>query len=260
MMCPLCAAGSELFRVVDTISYYECSACEFIFADPSLLDSIDSGKAARIYDSSYWEAELVSARDRAFGASLARAAEAILYTRPPISRFIDICSGPGYLLDALERHLPHATHRFFGVERYPPPLEFRTSHPNYCVGDLASLAPGKFQSGVCIEVLEHLTPKMARNLAGDLSGISDQDALYVFNTGLVPFVKKEDPDYLDPFHRGHITVWSVRAARHIFEPAGFSVLQIPGKTWAFAVQFGKASKGRTFEIVFGQRHRRTEPS
>jgi hypothetical protein len=239
--CPLCATESRPFRVVDEVSYFECASCEFLFADQRLLDKADSGAALRVYDSSYWEMELASARDRAFGSSLARVAEVILYARRPISRFIDICSGPGYLLDALQLHLPHATERFFGVELYPPPQKFCSTHHNFSAGDLASL-PARFQAGVCIEVLEHLTPQMARKLASDLARISDPEALYIFNTGLVSYVKNEDPSYLDPFQRGHITVWSVSAARRIFEPAGFSVIPIAGKTWAFAVEFqGKDS-------------------
>jgi hypothetical protein len=243
MKCPLCAVRTPLFRVVESVNYFECATCEFIFADPDLLDSIDSGKPLRVYDSSYWQAELASARERAFGGSLARAAEAVLYTRRPIESFLDVCCGPGYLLDALQLYLPQAASRFFGVELYPPPPQFRTTHPNYTVGELGSLAPRKFQSGVCVEVLEHLTPKMARNLAADLASISDPDGLYIFNTGLVSFVKKEEPSYLDPFRRGHITVWSVPAARQVFEPAGFSVMPIPGKAWAFAVQFGNVRSG-----------------
>jgi hypothetical protein len=242
MTCPLCNAKSQKFRIVDTVQYFECRLCEFIFADPHVLDSIDSGTPLRAYDSDYWKDELTSARERAFGSSLARAAEAILYASRPIQRFVDICCGPGYLLDALNVQLPHASQRFFGIERYPPPPEFRSSHPNYFIGELAALTSEKFQCGVCIEVLEHLTPRMARKLALDLRDISDPDALYVFNTGLVSFVKDENLSYIDPYRRGHITIWSVPAVRRVFEPAGFSVLQIPGKTWAFAIQLGATSE------------------
>jgi hypothetical protein len=241
MICPLCNAKSRQFHVVDTIKYFECRSCEFIFADPRVLNSIDSGTPVRVYDSVYWKDELASARERAFGSSLARAAEAILYASRPVERFVDICCGPGYLLDALDIHLPHASQRFYGVERYPPPPEFRTTHPNYLMGEIDALAPKKFQCGVCIEVLEHLTPRMAQKLAADLHAISDPEALYLFNTGLVSYVKSEDLGYIDPHKRGHITVWSVLAARRIFEPAGFSVLQIPGKSWAFAIQLGSVS-------------------
>jgi len=246
--CPLCATNTRPFRVVDAVSYFEYASCDFIFADPSLLARADSGEALRPYDSSYWEKELPSARERAFGPSLARVAEAMLYARRPISRFLDICSGPGYLLDALRHHLPHAPETFFGVELYPPPQEFCSTHPNYSVGDLASLT-GKFQGGVCIEVLEHLTPSMARRLASDLARVSDPEAFYIFNTGLVSYVKEEDPGYLDPFQRGHITVWSVSAARRIFEPVGFSVLPIVGKTWAFAVEFQRKEKSNSENLL-----------
>jgi hypothetical protein len=223
------------------VSYFECSRCDFIFADTQVLEKADAGEFVREYDTSYWQMELASARERAFGPCMARLAETLLYSRIPVQRFVDIYTGPGFFLDAVQRYLPHVTDRFYGVELYPPPDEFRTKHPNYFVGDLASLE-GKFQAGVCIEVLEHLTPRMAAKLAWDLAGISDPQALFLFNTGLVNYVKNEDPAYLDPFKRGHISIWSVSAARKVFEPAGFSVFPISGKTWAFIAEYESRDK------------------
>lgn len=246
--CPLCSSRSRVFRPVDGVTYFECADCEFIFADPKLLDKADSGEALREYDSSYWEKELASARDRSFGPALARVAETILYARRPIENFIDICSGPGYLLDALQLYLPNSAERFFGVELYPPAPEFRSKHPNYKVGGLDSL-DSTFQAGVCIEVLEHLTPNMATKLASDLARVSDPEAFYLFNTGLVSYVKNEDPAYLDPYGRGHITCWSVSAARRIFEPVGFSVMPVPGKTWAFGVEFVNPSASQSANLT-----------
>lgn len=210
--------------------------CEFIFADPATLQMADSGLPARPYDCSYWESELASARDRAFGPAMARLAETILYARRPVRRFIDIYTGPGYFLDAVQRYLPHVHEHFFGVELFPPAERYRTRHPNYHVGDVSAV-PGKFQAGLCMEVLEHLTPAMARKLAFDLAAKSDPEALFLFNTGLVSYLKNEDSAYLDPLHRGHITIWSVTAAKRVFEPAGFSVFAIAGKTWAFIVEW-----------------------
>jgi hypothetical protein len=87
-----------------------------------------------------------------------------------------------------------------------------------------------------VEVLEHLTPVMATDLARALRRISVPGSLYLFNTGLTDYVKKENTGYLDPYGRGHITCWSASAAKKIFEPQGFVVHALPGRTWAFVVE------------------------
>jgi hypothetical protein len=220
---------------VDGVPYYECRACDFIFADPALLARVDAGEPIRRYDAEYWGNELASARERSYGSSLARVAETVLYCRIPVRRFIDIGSGPGYLLDALSCYLPSRREMFYGVEKFPPAENERTQHVNYLCADLRDVGM-KFECGVCIEVIEHLTPSMAANLAVAMAAVSVPGSLYLFNTGLTEFVRMEDPGYLDPYGRGHITSWSVTAARKIFEKEGFAVHPIPGKTWAFLVE------------------------
>lgn len=248
--CPLCSGGAPHFREVDAVAYHACETCDFIFADPLLLDRIDQGLATREYDEQYWAAELASARQRSYGSSMARLAEALLYCTLPVNRFIDIGTGPGYLLDAVTRYLPHSAHRFYGVEKFPPLPQYRTSNANYLCSDLADVALF-FECGICVEVLEHLTPAMARAVAAAMVNVSVPGSLYLFNTGLTDYVRNEDPGYLDPYFRGHITCWSVAAARRIFEPAGFQVHGLPGKTWAFIVEMPGPS-GRT-QIPVGDR-------
>jgi hypothetical protein len=182
------------------------------------LERVDAGEQIWKYEEDYWKAEV------------------LLYARTPVSRFVDIGTGPGYLLDAITMYLPASSHRFYGVERFPPAEEFRTKHENYIIAELRNVRL-KFQAGVCIEVLEHLTPKMARRLGEDLATISEPGSIYIFNTGLVDYVEQEDPGYLDPFRRGHLISWSVEAVSMIFGPFGFSVLPIPGKAWAFIVEY-----------------------
>lgn len=235
--CPLCSGSSKLHAIVEDVPYFDCGGCDFIFADPRFLDRVDRGDPVRQYDQDYWATEVLSARTRSFGSSLARVAEAVLYTRVPIERFIDIGTGPGYLLDSLALYLPQNATRFFGVEKFPPPEEERTRHPNYRCSDLGELEES-FQCGVCVEVLEHLTPTMARRLAVSLAKVSVDGSLFLFNTGLTDYVKREDPGYLDPYRRGHITCWSVKSARKIFEQSGFRVHQLRGKSWAFVVEYG----------------------
>ncbi len=233
--CPLCRAPAQDFRNVDGIAFHLCTECDFIFADPVFLARVDAGESVRKYDASYWNNELAAARARSFGGSLARCAEAVLYCRIPVERFVDVGSGPGFLLDALSAYLPAHRSRFFGVERFPPDAQSRTKHENYLCADLGDVDL-RFECGVCIEVFEHLTPSMAAGLARSLHRVSVPGSLFLFNTGLTDFVKHEDAGYLDPLGRGHITCWSVTAARRVFEPAGFQVHALPGKTWAFVVE------------------------
>lgn len=248
--CLLCRRASPHLRDVDGVAYYECTVCDFIFADPELIDRIDQGLASREYDDEYWHAELASARQRSFGSSLARVAEALLYCTVPVHRFIDIGTGPGYLLDAVSRHLPASAERFYGVEKFPPLPQYRTQNRNYLCADLMDVQM-KFECGVCVEVLEHLTPAMARGLAAAMARVSVPGSLYVFNTGLTDYVRQEDPGYLDPFKRGHVTCWSVQAARRIFEPEGFVVRALPGKSWAFVVEMPGAPA--RMEVPLGDR-------
>lgn len=237
--CPLCGVKAANFHKADGVPYFDCSACDFIFADTALLAAIDRGETLRKYDRDYWTMELPAARERSFGPALIRAAEAILYARRNIKSFLDIGSGPGYLLDALAFYLPNNSSLFYGIETHPPPPRYRSKHPNYLVGDLKSLATRgfRFQAGVCIEVIEHLTPNMLKKLAADLAKISDEQSLYIFNTGLTAYVKNGNIGYLDPVRRGHICSWSIRAAAKIFGPQGFTVTPIQGRTWVFAVEY-----------------------
>jgi hypothetical protein len=239
--CPLCGAGAAQFHEVTGVHYFECAPCDFIFADRELLDRIDAGEPMRAYDEAYWRMELPAARERSFGAALVRVAETLLYARGDVIRFLDIGTGPGYLLDAVATYLPQRAMMFYGIEAFPPPEQFRSRHPHYIAGELASLYGRVFQAGTCIEVIEHMTPAMVSTLGRDLARISDEDSIYLFNTGLTDFVRREEIGYLDPFRRGHICAWSVTAAAKVLGPHGFAVQAIPGKPWAFVAEYKPSS-------------------
>ena len=151
------------------------------------------------YAEEYWRNELGAARERCFGPAVLRVAETIAYCRVPIRGFIDIGAGTGWLLDALEVLLPEVIDRFHAIELYPPPLPHRTANPNYVVGTLGDMHR-TFDAGVCIEVIEHLTPATLRALVAQLAAVSHPGSLYLFNSGQPDFVEREDPGYLDP-HR-----------------------------------------------------------
>jgi SAM-dependent methyltransferase len=238
-ICPCCnSSETVLIKTVDKYDYYQCGACESLFLDTVYLSQIDNGLSIVRYEEGYWKMELESARERSYGPALARMAEAIYYCRRPIEKFLDIGTGPGYFLDAVGKLLPDHAHVFYGVELFPPDFEYRTLARNYIVGDLGDLKE-KFDCGICVEVVEHLTPRMMDDLLEKLASVSNPEALYIFNTGMPDYVLKEDINYLDPTRRGHLVSYSLKAIELLAGKYGFTVHRIPGKTWAYAVEYSK---------------------
>ncbi len=235
--CPVCLRGPCVpFRTIAGVDYFKCDACGSLFADPAFLEKAARGEA-QTYRAAYWQAEQRAALDRCYGSSPIRAAEAFLYCRRPIRRFLDVGAGSGHLLDALSTLLPSARHVFHGVDAFPPAPPNRTTHPNFVEGSVADMA-GPFDAGICVEVIEHLTPDTLRTIIGELAGVSAPGALYLFNSGQPDYVEQEEPAYLDPVVRGHVVSYSIAGARAIFEPLGFNIIQLPGRAWAFLAEFG----------------------
>ena len=188
------------------------------------------------YEEGYWESELESARDRAWGIALARTSEVFILARKEISNFVDIGSGPGYFLDAIENYLPDSSIDFQAIELYPPNEEFRTKHTGYKVGWLDSFGDGSLDAGICIEVLEHLTSSEVKQLFDELYEKASMNSLFIFNTGLTDYVRKEDHNYLDPDFRGHISIWSVNAIRRLTRGSGWKIREMPNRSWAFLAE------------------------
>jgi 2-polyprenyl-3-methyl-5-hydroxy-6-metoxy-1,4-benzoquinol methylase len=234
--CPCCnAAKTKHLIEVSGYNYFKCLKCGSLFLDTAYLEKIDAGLSIVKYEEGYWKMELESARERSYGAALARTAEALYYCRIPVKKFLDIGSGPGYFLDAIGKLLPDHADTFYGVELFPPEIEFRSKAPNYMIGDLGDLQD-KFDCGICVEVIEHLTPRMLDDILKKLAAVSNPGALYIFNTGLPEYVIKEDIKYLDPTSRGHLVSYSLEAVSLIAGKYGFAVHPIKGKTWAFALE------------------------
>ncbi|HXE25761.1 MAG TPA: methyltransferase domain-containing protein [Roseiarcus sp.] len=236
MRCPICGNEASRLREVDAVAYFRCRTCGSLFAHPDFLAAVEAG-AAGGYRESYWERELPAARERSFGPGVARMAETVRMARMPVRRALDIGSGPGFLLDALGQLVPSLAERVHGVELFPPPPRQRTESPNYHVGSVSDLE-GPFDAGVCIEVIEHLTPGILAGMLRQLAAKSSPGALYFFNSAQPSFVEAVNPGYLDPHGRGHVIAWSVAGARIVFERAGFNVIALPGRDWAFLAEFG----------------------
>ena len=238
--CPICAAPAEPLRGVDAIRYFRCTGCCSLFADPDFLAAVDRGEAAN-YGDAYWTEEIGAARERSYGGSLVRVAETLRMSRIPVRRFLDIGCGPGFLLDALGTLLPGMADMFHGVELSPP--ADHTTHPNYHAGSVGEL-DGLFDAGICMEVIEHLTPLILRRLTDELARHSTPGALYFFNSAQPSFVESSDPGYLDPTRRGHIVSWSIAGVNHIFAPAGFNIIPLPGRDWGFWRSLGRGGHCR----------------
>ena len=235
--CCVCESRDvNLFRQVGQYAYYECKSCGLIFIAPDVLRKVDNGATLVNYSGNYWTEELYAARERAWSTSLARIAELFLYARIPVRKFVDIGSGPGYLLDALLYQLPSATDVFYANELFPPPPANRTRSENFLEGSFTNFS-FDFDGGSCIEVIEHLTPAMVKSLFADLATKSKPNSIYLFNTGLSHYIKNEDPGYLDPHVRGHIVGWSIPSLKMLVASTGFEILPIPGKSWAFIAEY-----------------------
>ncbi|MBP9026897.1 MAG: class I SAM-dependent methyltransferase [Phycisphaerae bacterium] len=198
----------------------------------AMLDA--GGSLVGDYTEEYWQQERVGAIERASGVSLCRAGEAILYCRRLVRRFLDLGAGPGFLLQELHRLIDPSAEIFHGVEKYPPP--YAASCPNFHIGGIEALE-GRFDAGVCIEVVEHLTPRMLDRMLADLATVSEPGSLWLFNTGMPDYVRNEDPAYLDPRHRGHIISYSLAGVTPYFEAHGFRVSALPGRSFGFFVEF-----------------------
>lgn len=234
-VCPVCESGrSTLHARIDGFDYFHCRNCGSLHIDRATIDRIDGGQGIRVYDQNYWAEELKSAQERATGESLVRVGEALLYVRRPVRNFLDVGTGPGYLLDALVARFPTHQTMFHGVEMFPPGEH--SQHPNYLIGNLDDVR-GRFDAGVCIEVVEHLTPGMLKNLARGLACVSAPNSLWLFNTGMPELVLGPDPGYLDPLRRGHIVSYGLPGLAHIFEPFGFRIRQVPSKNHAWFAEF-----------------------
>jgi hypothetical protein len=235
--CPVCnEATAPPFRSIDGIAYHKCPGCGCIFAEPGFLARVDAGSVGN-YQDEYWASEMAAAKERCYGSTLVRVAEVFYYARRPIRKFIDIGAGSGLLLDAVGTLLPSLADRFHGIELFPPPEEHRSLHPNYHIGTLGDLND-TFDAGVCIEVIEHLTPDTLRALGRQLAARSAPGAVYYFNSGQPAFVEQENPGYLDPTKVGHIVSYSIAGLTHIFAPLGFNVIALPGRAWAFLLEYG----------------------
>lgn len=248
--CPCCNSSKvKFFTNREEYDYYRCSRCESIFISPDILEKIDNGYSVMKYDEGYWKTELASSLERSYGVALARMSEVFYYARTQINRFIDIGTGPGYFLDAVQKLLPDKAHIFYGIEKFPPmDSENRTKQKNYFIGDMDVFKTEKFDAGICIEVIEHITPNMLKNLLSQLSLISNENAVYLFNTGMPDYVIKEDMAYLDPHNRGHIVSYSLMAIDLLASQYGFNTHHIRGKAWAFILEY-KPSKSTNIEMV-----------
>ena len=238
--CPVCTGGTlHALIQMDNVPYLRCDACGTILAERGFLDRTMAG-LTRPYDSSYWANEISAAKERGYGASLIRLAEVFLYARRPIRRFLDVSCGAGTLLDASAELMPEIANIFWGIEPFPPPIEYRSRHLQYRQGFLSDLE-GRFDGGTCIEVIEHLPPPILKRMLVDLAGVSEPGALWYFNSAQPEFVLSADPGYLDPHLRGHIASYSIKAMRHVAGEAGFTVHALPGRDWALLLEYGAHS-------------------
>lgn len=231
------------WKNIQQYDYYICEKCRSIFIDPEIMERLDNDEdfQLREYNMDYWEREMQDSKNRSHKEALARMAEVVYYSRISIKHFLDIGGGPGYFLDAVGKYLPNNKDIFYTIETFPPEERFCTKSNNYYTTGYSSL-PVKFDAGMCIEVIEHLTPKMLKGILKDLANVSNDGASYIFNSGQPDYVLYEDEQYLDPLVRGHIASYSLLALEKLAKPLGFSVYPIIGKRWACVIEYNSIRK------------------
>jgi len=197
---------------------------------------IDNGLSIVKYDEEYWKNEQGAAKERSYGSSLARMAEVIFYTRIPIRKFIDIGTGQGHFLDSIAKYLPEHVSYFYGCEKFPPSVDYyRSPCKNYIPVFLDEI-DFIFEAGMCIEVIEHLTPTMLKSLFIQLNSVASKGSFFLFNTGTSDFIMLGNDDYLDPVKRGHIVSYSLKGIATLLNDTDFVLVPIKGKSWAFGIE------------------------
>jgi hypothetical protein len=250
MNCIICQSKELIFfKKLEHVDYYECGNCESIFADKNTML-----KSSQNYTLDYWKKEMTASKERSYGVSLALCAEVFILSSIPIEYFLDIGSGPGFFLDAVTFMMPKYKKNFYGIEKFPPPEKYISKHLNYLEGDISKLKSlkKKISGGICVEVIEHLYPETLESLVENLSHISQEGALYIFNSGQPKYVKEEDPSYLDPYERGHIVSYSIKAIEIIFNKYDFQIMSIPGRTYAFIAEYKSERKFKVTTDSFSQ--------
>ncbi|MCW5579978.1 MAG: hypothetical protein KIS72_01360 [Luteimonas sp.] len=187
--CVICGENSPHYRDVDGYAFHACSGCGSIHVDPELIHLMDQGKGpVGKYEKDYWEQERLAAVERAAGLALCRAGEAILYCRRPVRRFLDSRHRPG--LPAAQAALSCLIPRARSSTAWRSSrAALRRCGPGFHHGDLSELE-GKSDAGVCIEVVEHLTPRMLEGIAAGLARVSQPDSL-LFNTECPEYVQDD---------------------------------------------------------------------
>lgn len=231
--CAVCGSVASIWRLVDGYVFTDCTSCGSIAITAEAIDFIDRGHSIRSYGDEYWQSEVSAGKERSWGSSIARAAEAIYLCQRKVEYFLDLGTGDGSFLDAISYYLPKMKDKFFGYEMFPPLL--RTNHIGYFSNALASIER-QFDSGICVEVIEHLTPNMLKSMLLDLYACSNENASFIFNTGLGDYVRFEDASYIDPRGRGHIVSYGWQAVANIFHSCGFSVHRLGNRNWAFLAE------------------------
>jgi SAM-dependent methyltransferase len=234
--CQVCKSGSlseNPLIVKEGLPFHQCENCESILIPDDFMHDTDRSQK---YDIAYWEAEKDSSLERSFGSSICRIAETFLYCRIPITSFLDIGCGPGFTLDAMETMLPRYVNIFKGIELNPPPPKYRSKSRNYTIGSVSDLR-STFQAGICIEVIEHLPPRVLEVLVKQLASKSEQGSIFYFNSSQPEKVIRDGFDYLDPYRRGHIASYSIKGLSGLFSQYGFSLIPLFGRDWAFLAEY-----------------------
>ena len=189
MRCAVCKANAaQRYRNVDGVGYLRCGACGSLFADPDFL-------AAEQLSSMPTTTGGMSCMRRGSAASARRCCAWRRRSRIVVCRSArSSISAPAPV--GCSMHLRHCCQRrSIGSMRSSSIRRPRRTAPAIRTTSSArwTACDRTFDAGVCIEVIEHLTPTTLRSLVAQLAAVSRPGSLYLFNSGQPDFVEREDP-------------------------------------------------------------------
>jgi SAM-dependent methyltransferase len=222
MRCPICESNSPKHLTKNGCVYNRCSSCEFLFhrTHPSALGRIPA------YDERYWKMERTEALRREQEDGFLRALELLYLSSVPVNNILDFGCGLGMTV----RHLREELNlNAIGVDVsavFEP-----TDYLHQCtLEEVSHMYPaGYFDAVYSIEVFEHLEdPRGTMSL---LHKLVKPGGKILVNTGTQEYIEKHDPamDYVDPLHRGHISIYSMKSLAVLASFHGYTATFLPDR-------------------------------
>lgn len=207
-----------------SVEYRRCTKCSLLFCAPVKRE----GDRPFAYDEIYWEKEGAEALRREREDAFVRVLELIYVSSRPVKRILDFGCGYGETVKLLRNMLSIDA---IGVDPYGVFEEREYLHRTDAGGLLARYGESSFDAIYSVEVFEHLEDPLSAIEV--LAGLLKPEGKLLINTGTQEFIERDDPKlgYIDPFVRGHITIYSLDSLSALASRVGLEARQLAGRTF-----------------------------